>query len=259
MRQTQMRTWVWGEMLVKAPDSIQTWVPPLDEALQDLRLGTAVEVPATLNRQFKGAPSGLAIELMQMLCDQMEMRYSWVTQSYAALIPALQCHQIDVIVPITLTDRYCCELEFSDVLYPVGTRLVVRVRSRIQPTVRALRGKRVGVLRGTTQEAFALERWRWDGVIVRSYDVHRDVIHAIKVGEIDATLQDTLTTFALLSRPEGRGLAYAGPELDDPILGCSVALGVRKSDLALLEKLNQALARIRTTDAYQALSARYLV
>jgi len=244
--------------MADTPRTEQTWVPLAHEASLELRLGTAVEVPTLSNRYATGVPIGLDTELMRVICDQMQVPYRWVTQSYAALIPALQCHQIDVIVPLALSDRHCSELALSDALYPVDTRLVARIGSRIQPTVRALRGKRVGVLRGTTQEAFVLERWRWDGVIVRSYDVHRDIIHAFKVGDIDAMLQDTMTTRAKVNRPEGRGLAYAGPEVVDPLLGDSVALGVRRSDTTLLQKLNQALAWIRTSGTYQVLMERHL-
>lgn len=60
---------------------------------------------------------------------------------------------------LSITEKRQQEIAFTDKLYAADSRLVVAKNSDIQPTVESLKGKRVGVLQGTTQETFGNEHW----------------------------------------------------------------------------------------------------
>lgn len=77
-----------------------------------------------------------------------------------ALIPSLKAKKIDAIMSsLSITEKRQQEIAFTDKLYAADSRLVVAKDSAIQPTIESLKGKRVGVLQGTTQETFGNEHW----------------------------------------------------------------------------------------------------
>jgi ABC-type amino acid transport substrate-binding protein len=92
-----------------------------------------------------------------------------------------------------------------------------------------------------------------------SYQNQDQVYADLKTGRLDASLQDEVqASDGFLKTPEGKGFAFAGPELDDPkILGSAAANGVRKVDTELRDALNKALAELITDGTYQAIAKKY--
>lgn len=224
-----------------------------------VRIGVEALVPPFESRNDKGELVGLNIELGNALCAEMRRQCVWVDQDYATNIAALQAGQFDVIMPMSPTPARRERVDFTDILYPLSSQLVTRKGSELQPNAQSLKGKRIGVLAGTSREAFARERWGGSGVTVRSFQFNDHLIAALQSGDIDATLQDSIEiTHALLSQPQGQDFAFAGRELRDPMLGSGVAMAIRKTDSALRDDLNAALKRLKSSGQYQTITERYL-
>lgn len=224
-----------------------------------LRFGVEPLVPPFESRNDKGELVGLNIELGNALCAGLQKRCVWVDQDYATNIEALEANRFDVIMPMTSTPARRERIDFTDNLYPLSSQLVARKGAGLQPDAQSLKGKRVGVLAGTSREAFAKARWAESGVTVRSFQFNDQLIASLLTGEIDATLQDSIEiSHALLSLPQGQAFGFAGAPLKDPMLGTGVAMAVRKSDSLLRDELNAALARLKKSGEYQAITARYL-
>lgn len=224
-----------------------------------IRFGVEALVPPFESRNDRGELVGLNIELGNALCAELQSRCVWVDQDYATNIDALEAGRFDVILPMTATALRRERIDFTDNLYPLSSRLVVPKGTSLQPTAQSLKGKRVGVLAGTSREAFAKARWSDAGVLVRSFNLNDELIAALLAGELDATLQDSIEiTYALLSKPQGAGFDFAGPALNDPMLGSGVAMALRKSDHALRDKLNGALAQLKQSGQLKAITQRYL-
>ncbi|STE95807.1 lysine-arginine-ornithine-binding periplasmic protein [Escherichia coli] len=77
--------------------------------------------------------------------------------------------------------------------------------SPIQPTLDSLKGKHVGVLQGSTQEAYANETWRSKGVDVVAY-ANQDLVYSdLAAGRLDAALQDEVAASeGFLKQPAGK-------------------------------------------------------
>ncbi|MHC8399275.1 transporter substrate-binding domain-containing protein [Pseudomonas sp. MDT1-17] len=224
-----------------------------------IRFGVEALVPPFESRNDKGELVGLNIELGNALCAELKSRCVWVDQDYATNIHALETNRFDVIMPMTATSARRERVDFTDNLYPLSSRLVARKGANLQPQVQSLKGKRVGVLTGTSREAFAKSRWAPAGVTVRSFALNHQLVDSLLAGEIDATLQDSIEiTQAFLSLPQGQAFDFAGPPLKDPMLGSGVAMAVRKSDTLLRDNLNVALERLKQNGQYQAITQRYL-
>lgn len=224
-----------------------------------IRFGVEALVPPFESRNDKGELVGLNIELGNALCAELKSRCVWIDQDYATNIHALEAKRFDVIMPMTATSARRERIDFTDDLYPLSSRLVARKGANLQPQSQSLEGKRVGVLSGTSREAFAKTRWAEAGVTVRSFDLNSHLIASLLAGEIDATLQDSIEiSQALLNQPQGADFDFTGPVLDDPMLGKGVAMAVRKTDTLLRDNLNAALERLKQNGQYQAITQRYL-
>jgi lysine/arginine/ornithine transport system substrate-binding protein len=224
-----------------------------------IRFGVEALVPPFESRNDKGELVGLNIELGNALCAELKSRCVWVDQDYASNIDALEAKRFDVIIPMTPTQLRRERIDFTEDLYPRSNRLVTRKGAGLQPNAQSLNGKRVGVLAGTSREAFAKSSWADAGVTVRSFNYNDQLIASLQAGEIDATVQDSVEiTQALLRHPEGQDFAFAGPIIKDPMLGSGVAMAVRKTDTALRDNLNAALERLKQNGQYQAITQRYL-
>ncbi|WP_050478347.1 transporter substrate-binding domain-containing protein [Herbaspirillum rhizosphaerae] len=229
----------------------QTW--------KEIRFGVEAEVPPFESRNAKGELVGLDIELGDALCAQMKVKCRWVDQPYAGNIAALKARRFDLIVGMTPTAKRKEQIDFTDVMYELSSRLVTRRGTDLQPTTASLKGKRVGVLRGTSREAFALAQWAPAGVQVDSFDLNAELIRSLQAGRIDATLQDTVEiSHALLDTPDGRNFSFSGPAVTDPLLGSGIAMGVRKDDPELKAMLNRAIAALKANSVLRAITSRYL-
>lgn len=233
--------------------------PQPESPWREIRFGVEADVPPFEYRNAQGELAGLDIELGNALCAELNARCVWVDQPYATNIAALQAGRFDAIMPMTATPARRETLDFTHDLYALESRLVAPRGSNLLPIPQSLRGKRIGVLAGTSREAFAKARWTSQGVTVRSFGLNRELIRSLQAGEIDATLQNTVEiNEALLNTPEGVAFTFAGPAIVDDMLGGGVAIATRKTDPTLTAALNTALQRLKDNGKYAAITGAYL-
>ncbi|WP_455827655.1 transporter substrate-binding domain-containing protein [Pseudomonas graminis] len=233
--------------------------PPTENRWSEIRFGVEADVPPFEYRNSKGELAGLDIELGNALCAELNARCVWVDQPYATNVAALQAGRFDAIMPMTATPARREIVDFTQDLYALQSRLVAPRGANLLPIPQSLRGKRVGVLAGTSREAFAKARWASQGVTVRSFGLNSELIRSLLAGEIDATLQNTIEiSEALLNTPRGAGYAFAGPAIVDEMLGGGVAIATRKADPDLTAALNKALQRLKDNGKYAAITEPYL-
>lgn len=225
----------------------------------EIRFGVEADVPPFEYRDEQGNLRGLDIELGNALCTELNARCVWVDQPYATNIAALQANLFDAIMPMTATPPRRETVDFTDPLYALESRLVVRAGSNLLPEPNSLRGKRVGVLRGTSREAFAMARWAPHGVQVISFNLNAELIKDWLAGKLDASLQDAIEIReALLNTPQGSAFTFAGAALQDELLGSGPSIATRKTDPELTAALNKALQRLKDNGKYAAITQPYL-
>ncbi len=233
--------------------------PPGPNPWSEIRFGVEADVPPFEYRTAQGELVGLDIELGNALCAELNALCVWVDQPYATNIAALQAGRFDAIMPMTATPARREVVDFTHDLYALESKLVARTGSSLLPDPQSLKGKRIGVLAGTSREAFAKARWAPQGVTVRSFNLNGELIKSLLAGEIDATLQNTIEiTEALLNTPQGAAFAFAGPAVVDEMLGGGVAIATRKNTPELTVALNKALQRLKDNGKYAAITQPYL-
>jgi arginine/ornithine transport system substrate-binding protein len=122
-----------------------------------------------------------------------------------------------------------------------------------------LKGKRIGVERGTIHERFLADQFR-DSHVMR-YATQDQVFLDLKSGRLDATLVDAvIAQFGFLNLSDGRGFAFAGPDFgrDERYYGKGVGVGLRKADAQTLgRRIDEGLAALRGSGALRKLNDRY--
>ncbi|WBM71845.1 lysine/arginine/ornithine ABC transporter substrate-binding protein ArgT [Buttiauxella sp. WJP83] len=227
---------------------------------QSLRLGTDTTYAPFSSKDAKGDFVGFDIDLGNELCKRINTKCTWVASDFDALIPSLKAKKIDgIISSLSITEKRQQEIAFSDKLYAADSRLIAVKGSPIKPTLESLNGKHVGVLQGSTQEAFANAEWRAKGIDVVAY-ANQDLIYSdLAAGRLDAAFQDeTAASEGFLKLPAGKDYAFAGPSVKNKqYFGDGTGIGLRKDDVELKEAFNKALADMRKDGTYDKFAKKY--
>lgn len=234
--------------------------PSLAKDWKTIRFGVDASYPPFESKAPNGQLVGFDIDLGNALCAKIGAKAVWVENDFDGMIPALQARKIDgVLSSMAVTEKRKRQIDFTDILFDVPTRMVAKAGSGLLPTPESLKGKTVGVEQGTVQETYAKTNWEPKGVNIVSYQNQDQVYADLRSGRLDASLQDEIQALlGFIKSPQGQGFEFAGPELpDDEILGTGSAIGLRKSDQDLKNTLNQALKEIRQDGTYQALEKKY--
>ncbi|WDU61380.1 transporter substrate-binding domain-containing protein [Pseudomonas poae] len=240
--------------LLFSADAVAADEPPRRE----IRFAVAAQFPPFQSRNPQGQLVGLNIDLGNALCQQLNVRCTWVDQVLVEDFPALEARQFDAIMGMAPTPQRKRWAGFTENLYPFTTRLVARKASGLMPNARSLKGKRVGVLLGSNREAFARSQWASEGVIIKPFWLNDELVRSLVAGDIDATLQGSVEIrMALLDTEQGLNFDFLGPAVSAELLGDGVAIAVRKPDTALRNDLNRALEELMQNGEHQRLLAPY--
>ena len=217
---------------------------------QKIRIGTDPTYAPFESKNSKGELVGFDIDLANELCKRIKAQCTYVENPLDALIPSLKAKKIDVIMS---------SLSITEKRHAADSRLVVAKASDIQPTLESLKGKRVGVLQGTTQETYGNEHWAPKGIEIVSYQGQENIYADLTAGRIDAAFQDEVAASeGFLKTPVGKDYKFGGPSIKDvKLFGVGTGMGLRKEDNELREALNKAFAEMRADGTYDKLAKKY--
>jgi arginine/ornithine transport system substrate-binding protein len=206
-----------------------------------------------------GKFTGFDVDIASALCEQMKRKCVFVEQGWDAMVPGLQAKKYDVIISsLSVTEDRLKLIDFSDKYYNTPSRVVLKKGLRYDGPP-SLNGKKIGVLKASTQEKFALGELKPAGVEVISYETTEKVYADIKAGRLDGTVADFVeVNGGFLSKPDGKDYTLAGPELYiQKYFGIGIGVGLRKGDEALKTELNAAIKAIRANGAYKTANDKY--
>ncbi|WP_394787528.1 transporter substrate-binding domain-containing protein [Rhodoferax sp.] len=206
-----------------------------------------------------GKPTGFDVDIASALCEQIKRKCVFVEQVWDSMIPGLQAKKYDVIVSsMSITADRLKVIDFTDKYYSTPTRIVVKKDVKFTGPA-SIKGKKLGVLKGSTQEKYALGELKTVGVEVIPYEAQDQVYLDIKSGRLDGTVADFVeVTGGFLSKPEGKDYVPVGPDLyTEKYFGTGMGVGLRKSDAALKAELNTAIKTIRSNGLYKKINDKY--
>jgi histidine transport system substrate-binding protein len=231
----------------------------------EIRLASEGAYPPFNTIGADGALGGFDIDIGNALCAEMKAKCSWVKQEWDGMIPALNARKFDAIIAsMSITEERRKQVDFSDKYYATPLGLVAKKGSPLVPSTEALKGKKVGVQRGTVADNFASKFWAPKGVNVVRYAKQDESYLDLTAGRLDAVFADALEAEGgFLSKPDGGSYAFMGERMfgataeEKAVIGEGVGIAVRKKDADLKEQLNKALAAIRANGTYDTLRKKY--
>lgn len=229
-------------------------------AADTLRFGVEADYPPFEYKLPSGELAGFDIDIGNAICAKLQVKCRWVENSFDGLIPALEARKFDAInSAMWATEQREKAIDFTSVIYASPIRLVARTGSHILPNAESLKGKRIGVQQGGTQQYYAEQKWAPAGAVVITYSSQTQVFSDLAAGRVDAALQSQQSAEdSFLKKPEGKDFAFVGePLTDEKIFGRGVAFGVRKQDPELKARLNEAIAALKQDGTLNRLAKKY--
>lgn len=229
------------------------------DAPRTLRIATEGVYPPFSMRTPAGELTGFDVEIARALCAEMQAECEIVAQDWDGIVPGLLAGKYDAIVAsMVVTEDRKRKVDFTQPYYVTPNRFMARAGTELEVTADWMRGKAIGVQRGTVHDAFMSDNF--EGIAeIRRYGAQDDANADLAAGRLDAVLTDVFSAEeAFLNRPEGAGFAFVGPAMDDPRwFGAGNAIALRKGETELREALGAAISRIRENGVYAKINARY--
>jgi polar amino acid transport system substrate-binding protein len=231
-------------------------------AQDTVRFGVAAEpYPPFSTKDADGKWVGFEIDLMNAVCAEMKANCSIVEVAWDGIIPALQASKFDVIwSSMLITDKRKETIDFTDKYYHTPAEIIGPKSENITIDFKnpdSLKGKVVGVQTNTAHFRFITKYF--PSATVKIYDTQDNSNADLAAGRLDLEMADAVVLNEFMKTDQGKDLEVKGmpPMSDTVVFGYGVGGGVRKTDTALKEKLNAAIAAIRANGTYDAIAKKY--
>jgi ABC-type amino acid transport substrate-binding protein len=226
-----------------------------------LRLGFRIDAPPYSYRTTSGDPSGYIVDLCREVADGVRnsqdipsLKIEYVEVSSASRFDALRDGRIDILCdPTSMTMSRRAIVDFSLPTFIDGAGVLHRVNEFYQ--LEDLRGKKIGVLRGTTTEDVlkaTLAQLRIEAEII-PMQAHPDGVRSLSAGKIDAYFADRgILSYHLLNSQNRSGMKLS----DQYFTFETYALALPRGDEKLRLLVDATLAELYRTDRVKQIYAR---
>lgn len=221
-----------------------------------LRVGsTPTGIPFTFLDTKTNTIQGIMVDLITAVGKDAGFAVRIEPMQFSALIPALTGNKIDAIAAaMYATPARAQVVDFSGTVITYGEGLIVPARdTRDYAALADLKGYTVGAQVGT---AF-VEPLQKSGLFaeVKIYDTIPDILRDVNAGRLQAGFADLPILAYNLQQGGFPGVrlvrSYAS------VITGSVGIAVRKSDPALLAKINASLEKLRADGTLQAILTKW--
>ena len=217
---------------------------------------TAVDVPYE-PFEYKlpdGTLTGFEIDLGNAVCEEIKANCEWVIQGWDGIIPGLLSRKYDAIMSsMSITPERAKKVLFSEPYYNTPSSWFgAKASADLDVTsMDALKGKVIGVQRGTVQDNHASDTFGSVADIKR-YGTADDLVVDLRGGRLDLVLLDF---------PVGEKTIMSDDKYDRIgelfQLGEGVGVAFRKRDKELAEKFNTALEKLKNNGTYDSIRKKY--
>jgi arginine/ornithine transport system substrate-binding protein len=211
-----------------------------------------------------GELAGFDVDVARALCDELRNECVFVEQAWDGMIPGLQAKKYDVIISsMSITDERKQVVDFTGKYYSTPSCVVVKSALNLGADAANFEGKKLGVLKASTQEKYAIGELQPAGATIVPYDAQDQVYLDIKSGRLDGTVADVVeVNGGFLSTPDGKDYACSGGripvEFEAKYFGIGMGVALRKEDPLLRDALDAAINTIRDNDKWKELADKHV-
>ncbi|QEL55833.1 ABC transporter substrate-binding protein [Chromobacterium paludis] len=233
-------------------------IASLSAQAETVRFGIDLNYPPFSKQGADGKPQGFDIDMANALCKEMKVTCQIVPQDWDGLIPALNANKFDAIISsMQITPERQKAVDFTNKYYNIASRLVAKTGTKVDAA--SFKGKKIGVLRASTQEKFAKDFWGKNGATIVPYAKSPESFLDLKSGRVDAVFVDgAVGEGEFLKTAQGKGYTFVGPNYSDvKYFGLGAGIAVKKGNKALLDRLNKAIEAVRKDGSYKKVEEKY--
>lgn len=221
------------------------------------RIATEGTYPPWSFKNAQGTLQGWDVDIANALCERMQAQCEVIAQDWDGMIPGLMARRYDLIVAsMAITEQRRQRVDFSDKYKETVSRFIARKGAPADVSPAALKGRAIGVQRGSIQAAYLADAFGASDI--KYYDTPQAAENDLVAGRVEYILGNMVTYFVgFMQTPQARDFAFVGPDLKGGLLGDGNGIAMRKGDAALRAKVNAALAAIRADGTYDRITAKY--
>lgn len=208
----------------------------------------------------KGQMIGFDIDIAKALCAQMQVQCEFKQIEFDGLIAALKTGKADALVAsLNANDERRKSVAFSKPYYGNPGVFVRAKGSNLEFDKASLKGKVIGVLRGTTFDEYASHEMKDWGLTINRYASQEEANLDMRAGRVDVLFADKIALQdGFLDREGGEKFELFGDELnDEKYFGEGIAIAVRKDEPQLAQRFSDAIEAIVANGEYKKVNDRY--
>ena len=197
-----------------------------------------------------GTIEGIDVDTAQAIAEKLGLELQIDDMDFDAALLSVQQGKADIAMAgITVTDERMAVMSFSD-SYATGIQSVIVPEGSDIASVDDLAGKKIGTQRGTTGYLYCSDDFGDDAVV--AYDNGLTAVQALNNGQVDAVVIDNEPAKAYVESNPGLKI------LDTSYAEEDYAIGMNKSNTALLEAVNAALEELKADGTLQSIVDKYI-
>ena len=197
-----------------------------------------------------GEFEGIDIETAQAIADKLGLELQIDDMDFDAALLSVQQGKADIVMAgVTVTDERKAVMDFSD-SYATGIQSIIVPEGSDIASPDDLAGKKIGTQRGTTGYIYCTDDFGEDAVV--AYDSGLTAVQALNNGQVDAVVIDNAPAKEFVAANPGLVI------LDTSYAEEDYAIGMNKSNTALLEAVNAALEELKADGTLQAIVDKYI-
>ncbi len=238
--------------------AVLIWLTTVASA-EELRVGVQPANPPFSYSDLNGDLRGFDIDIAEALCEKIDAECRFVPSDWEDLIPSLREGRLEAVVSsMSITDKRRKLVDFTQKYYESPARFIARRGSGIEISEAGLKGRTIGVKRGTTHDDYLKDNY--EGIAnIRRYGQQEDALVDLVLDRLDAVLGNAIANREnFLDTKVGSDFEFVGPALRDPRwFGRGIGIAVRKRNDRLRNRLNRAIRAMRADGTYLQIQDRY--
>ena len=194
---------------------------------------------------------GIDPEIAALIADELGMELEILDMDFSSIVTSVQTGKIDMgMAGMTVDPERLENVNFTD-SYATGVQVIIVPEDSDIASADDLEGKLIGAQEGTTGAQYCMDDYGNDAVI--AYTNGATAVQALLQGKVDCVVIDQQPAIAFVEANEGLKI------LDTEYVVEDYAIAVAKENTELLDKINDALAKLTEDGSIQAILDKYIV
>ena len=193
---------------------------------------------------------GIDVEIAEAIAAELGLKLEIRDMEFDSIITSVSNSETDMgMAGMTVTDERKKQIDFSR-SYATGVQVIIVNEDSAIQSDKDLADKKIGVQLGTTGDIYATDDFGANNVT--QYGKGADAIIALKGGDVDAVIIDNEPAKAFVEANPGLKILDTEYAVED------YAIAVKKGNTELLDKINDALVKLKENGKIDEIIAKYI-